>query len=103
MAKVFSAKRKSVEFEYEFLDGAKAKFVYSELPQKEMEMLLEFDEEEHTTTEKLNKRKEIFKKQIKAENEKLIDKLIEEQYEYGNLFELIGELDTLLVETRKKK
>lgn len=103
MSKVFSAKRNFVEFEYEFLDGTTAKFKYYEPVQKDIEEDIDFNESTDKLREKLEHRKELFKRQLKSDKDGLIDKLLDEQYEHGNLYDLIQALDDMLSNTKKKK
>lgn len=103
MNRVFSAKRKFIEFDYEFIDGTKSTFAYYELAQKDIDELVDKEEQGLSTSEKLKYRLELFKKQLLHTDKKLVDKLLKEQYEYGNIYDLITELDNMLNEVRKKK
>lgn len=99
MSKVFSAKRKSVEFEYEFLDGTKATLKARTLSTKEQEEIQkEFNEKEIVPA---------VKKQLKmvlAGNDKnIVKKLLEEQYENGDIIEFSGSINELIREEKEKK
>ena len=99
MSRIFSAKRKTVEFEYEFLDGTKATLKARTLSTKEQEELQkEFNEKEIVAAVK----KQL--KMILAGNDKeIIKKLIEEQYENGDLIEFSGSINELIREEKEKK
>lgn len=103
MSKVFSAKRNFVEFEYTFLDGTSAKLRYSEPSQKALEDAFAFDDEEHTTSQKMAYRLEQFKEQMGSNSGSIVTKILDEQREAGNIYDLKNELDNLLYEERKKK
>lgn len=99
MSRIFSAKRKTVEFEYEFLDGTKATLKARTLSTKEQEELQkEFNEKEIVAAVK----KQL--KMILAGNDKeIVKKLIEEQYENGDLIEFSGSINELIREEKEKK
>jgi len=101
MSKVFSAKRKFIEFTYKFMDGTEAQFRYCELPQSDIEQLID-NENKMSLKEQMKYRIDLFKKQVVGDIV-LIDKMIAEQYNYGNIYDMIAELDEMLNNERKKK
>lgn len=100
--KVFSAKRNFIEFDYEFINGESATFTYTALSQKEVEAAMETTKNA-TQLEVMQYRTKQFKKQLSCEKKTLVAKLLKEQYENANTYELIASLDKLLSETKTKK
>ena len=102
MSRVFSAKRKTVEFEYEFLDGSKVELVARSLSTKEQEELgKEFKNMGEDGVI------EAIKKNITAilskNDKRVVNKVIKEQYEEGDLVEFLTALSELITKEKAKK
>jgi len=99
--KVFSAKTKKVEFEYEFLDGEKATLVARSLTSKEQE----------ATTKAMTKDpaavvanfKDVIGKQLDSNEKKVVANVIKEQYEHGDIVTFSNALGSMLQEEKAKK
>jgi len=101
MSKVFSAKRKSVKFDYEFLDGKSENLEVISLSSKEQEEVA--DIEVNSTHSVIEKFKTILKKQLVNNDKKTVDKIIKEQYSEGDLIDFSNSLSSLIHETKEKK
>ena len=101
MSKVFSAKRKTVEFSYEFLDGTTKEVTANSLSSKEQSEIV--GKKSENSEELMEKYKNIVSKQLKNEDSKTVEKLIKEQYEEGDIIEFSNSLATLLRESQEKK
>ena len=101
MSKVFSAKRKKVNFEYEFLDGNVETLEVRSLSSKEQSEIAKIgrDNSEDIT----DGFKKVLKLQLASNDKKLIDKVIKEQYEEGDLIEFSNSLSALIREEKEKK
>jgi hypothetical protein len=100
MSKIFSAKRNSIEFEYEFIDGKKASLAY--LSPTANDLIAAAASENAKGADLVKSLIESFKSRINGDA-KAIDRLIAEQSEQGDIFGLIGELESALTEERAKK
>lgn len=101
MSKIFSAKRKSVKFDYEFLDGKSETLEVVSLSSKEQEEVAEIEvDSTHTVIEKF---KTILKKQLRNNDKKVIEKITKEQYEEGDIIEFSNSLSSLIHEEKAKK
>ena len=101
MSKVFSAKRKTVKFEYEFLDGKVESLEVRSLSSKEQADLSNIDTT--STDGVIEKFKSAIAKQLKNNKEKLVAKIIDEQYEEGDLVSFSNSLSKLIFEEKEKK
>ena len=100
MSKVFSAKRKTVEFEYEFLDGTKATLKARSLSTKEQEELQKEFEDEKNAIEGIKKS---IRLALAGNDKDIVEKVINEQYENGDLIEFVGSINELIREEKEKK
>lgn len=101
MSKVFSAKRKSVEFEYEFIDGEKVTLNTRSLSSKEQEEFSSFSS--YSDKSVINKFKSTLKTQLAKNDEKVVEKVISEQYEEGDIIEFSNSLALLIRDAKEKK
>jgi hypothetical protein len=101
MSKVFSAKRKSVKFDYEFLDGKGETLEVTSLSSKEQEEVAGIEVD--STSDVLDKFKTILLKQLHKNDKKIVEKIIDEQYEEGDLIEFSNSLSSLIHESKAKK
>ncbi len=101
MSRVFSAKQKTVEIEYEFLDGTAVEFKVRPLTSKEQAEL--DDTKVKSGKDVFEKVKEILKKQFAPNDKKLVDKLIEEQYEHSDIAEFLRSVNNLIKSEKEKK
>ena len=99
MSKVFSAKRKTVEFEYEFLDGTNATLKARTLSTKEQEEL----QKEFKDGDIVSAVKKQLQMILAGNDKEIVKKLIEEQYENGDLIEFSGSINELIREEKEKK
>lgn len=99
-SRVFSAKRKSIKFEYEFLDGKK---IEVEFKQPTTKMAEELNNIENIKSE-ISKYKDILKNSLVCSEAKDVEALINEVYENSNLIEFYFELlETIKSEYGKKQ
>jgi len=101
MSKVFSAKRKTAEFNYEFLDGIKTTLTVRSLSTKEQIKNSDIDVNDGESIVK--KFKELVKIQLGNNDEKLVKKVIDEQFEDGDIIVFSNEIASLIVEEKEKK
>jgi len=101
MSKVFSAKRKTAEFEYEFLDGIKTSLTVRSLSSKEQ--MKNGDFEANDSESIIEKFKELIKIQLGNNEEKIVNKVIDEQFEDGDLILFSNEISRLIEEEKEKK
>jgi len=101
MSKVFNAKRKTAEFDYEFLDGVKTTLTVKSLSTKEQMKNSDIDVDDGESIVK--KFKELAKIQLGNNDEKIVKKVIDEQFEDGDIIEFCNEIALLVVEEREKK
>ena len=101
MSKVFSAKRKTAEFDYEFLDGVKTTLTARSLSTKEQMKNSDIDVNDGESIVK--KFKELVKIQLGNNDEKLVKKVIDEQFEDGDIIVFSNEIASLIVEEKEKK
>lgn len=100
MSKVFSAKRKTAEFEYEFLDGTKSTLTARSLSTKEQEEVPLLRGSSKNFSDGL---KTTVRKQLATNDKELVEKVITEQYESGDLIEFSNALTALIRENKEKK
>jgi len=101
MSKVFSAKRQKVEFDYEFLDGETKTLNVQSLSSKEQSQATKLLTEKDADV--IDSFKKIIKLQL-AQNEKsVIDKVVKEQYESGDIVEFSNSIGSLIKEIKEKK
>ena len=101
MSKVFSAKRKTAEFDYEFLDGIKTELVVRSLSTKEQMRNSDIDIKDGQSI--INKFKELVKIQLGNNDEKIVKKVIDEQFEDGDIIVFSNEIAALIAEEKAKK
>ena len=101
MSKVFSAKRKTAEFDYEFLDGIKTSLVVRSLSTKEQMKNSDIDVKDGENI--IKKFKELVKIQLGNNDEKIVKKVINEQFEDGDLIVFSNEIAGLISEEKAKK
>ena len=94
------AKRDSIDFDYEYNDGTVVKFKYLE-PTSEM-IDRGFDLDDDNVKDRLEYVKEIFRESIKGDTE-LVEKMIVELMEEGNIYEAKVQLDEELGKRKAKK
>lgn len=101
MSKVFSAKRKKVEIDYLLLDGKEVKLTVQSLSSKEQE---DVANSIVSREESIIKRfKNIVRKQLILNDKKVVEKVIEEQYEDGDIVDFSNALASILREEKEKK
>jgi hypothetical protein len=86
--RVFSAKRKSIKFEYEFLDGKKVEVEYKMPTTKMSENIMNAK----TTVGEIKKYKEQLKDCLVHDDAEVVDNIINEMHENSNLIEFYYEL-----------
>ena len=101
MSKVFSAKRKTAEFEYEFLDGIKTTLTVRSLSTKEQMKNNDIDAKDGESI--IKKFKELVKIQLGNNDEKIVKKVIDEQFEDGDIILFSNEIAGLIAEEKTKK
>jgi len=101
MSKVFSAKRKTAEFEYEFLDGIKTTLVVRSLSTKEQMNNNDIDVNDSESI--IKKFKELVKIQLGNNDKKIVSKVIDEQFEDGDIIVFSNEIAGLIAEEKTKK
>jgi hypothetical protein len=101
MSKVFSAKTAQVEFEYE-LGGKKALFAYRGPTTSEVNEELE-REGKITGSEIVKLTREKALNRLTAKGAISVEELIKDQEKSGNLYDLINELDALVVDEKNAK
>ena len=101
MSKVFSAKRKTAEFDYEFLDGIKTSLVVRSLSTKEQMKNSDIDIEDGESI--IKKFKELVMIQLGNNDEKIVKKVINEQFEDGDIIVFSNEIASLIEEEKTKK
>jgi len=101
MSKVFSAKRKTAEFDYEFLDGIKTSLVVRSLSTKEQMKNSDIDIEDGESI--IKKFKELVMIQLGNNDEKIVKKVINEQFEDGDIIVFSNEIASLIAEEKTKK
>ncbi len=101
MSKVFNAKRKEVEGTYEFLTGESVPFSIVSLSTAESNKLGELQKNEGTTLgDFLEAQSRYF---LQRNDKKLIDRILKEQMNEGDILEFAKELrDVIDVEKNKK-
>lgn len=100
MNKVFSAKRKTVKFDYEFLDGKKVELEARGLSTKEQEIV---NNDRAENEDFITNFKNILKKQLATNDKELVDSVIKEQYENSDIVEFSNSLAALVREEKAKK
>ena len=101
MNKVFSAKRKSVEFDYEFLDSSTKTLKVQSLSSKEQSDISKMKLSEEKD---INDRfKEIIEMQLVLNDKKDVKRVIDEQFKEGDLIEFSNSLGSLIQELKAKK
>jgi len=100
MNKVFSAKRKTVKFDYEFLDGKKVELEARGLSTKEQEIV---NNDRTENEDFITNFKNILKKQLATNDKELVDSVIKEQYENSDIVEFSNSLAALVREEKAKK
>ena len=98
MKKKYKLNRKSIEFEYEFADGTSATFEYLEPTTEQIEESFNAD----GLKAKVEHAKEVLIENLKSDDISHVDKLINEQTKYGNLYELKVSLDEELGNVKKR-
>ena len=93
MSRVFSAKRKIVEFDYEFLDGTKVE-------QVELNKELKKIEAEGDDIEATKKAITMF---LSINDKRVVNKVIKEQYEEGDIRDFFVALNELIAKEKGKK
>lgn len=101
MSKVFSAKRKTAEFEYEFLDGKKTVLIAQSLSSKEQAKVFEMNPS--NGGEVINDLKKTISLQLAKSDRKTVDRVIDEMYEDGDLIEFTNALSSLIIKEKEKK
>lgn len=96
--KVFSAKERSIEFTYEFLDGKGVEVTAVHLTSKQQENIVRLSREEA-----FGSIKETLRLQLARTDKKLVEKIIKEQYESGDLIVFSNEIAQLPKEVKEKK
>ncbi len=96
--KRFRKNRNFIEFEYEFEDGEVAKFKYLEPTTKMIDEGIDKKE----TKEQLDYIKNTLQECLVGDSEKK-ERMIEELYEDGNLYDFKGELDEAVGKLKKKR
>lgn len=101
MSKVFNAKRKEVEATYEFLTGESTQFSIVSLSTSESNKLGELQKNDGTTLgDFLEAQSRFF---LQRNDKKLIDRILKEQMNEGDILEFAKELrDVIDVEKNKK-
>jgi hypothetical protein len=103
MSKVFNAKRKTAEFEYEFLDGNKQTLVARSLSSKEQVEVTNAAKEALDNDAFLNNFRDSIRKQLASNDREIVEKILVEQYESGDLIEFGNALAGLIREEKAKK
>ena len=98
--KKFKANRKSVKFEYEFLDGTVEKVEYLEPTTNQIDRAMAFDDD-NDVSERLDFTKEVLRECLKADDA-VVSKIIEEQTNDSNLYEFKNSLDEELGKLKAK-
>jgi len=101
MSKVFSAKRKTIEVTYEFLNGDTKEIIANSLSSKEQEEITNNTIENGTDV--IENYKSIVKKQLSKNAKKLVSDIIKEQYEEGDIIEFSNALSETIREEKEKK
>jgi hypothetical protein len=101
MNRVFSAKLKTIDFDYEFANGSRATFTYRS--PNTSELIAAAERGDIGTAEALNIVKTQFEERLTSRSESAVKELIAEGMESGNLFDLMRELELLLEESKAAK
>ena len=101
MSKVFSAKKEEVEFKYEFLDGKEVSLKTRSLSSKQQREISKMMSEKDSDT--IDNFKSIIEMQLKTNDKKTVEKIINEQYEEGDIIQFSNSLTTLIKEETEKK
>ena len=101
MSRVFSARRKTAEFEYEFLDGITTTLTVRSLSSKEQMKNSDIDINDGESV--MKKFKELVKIQLGNNDEKIVKKVIDEQFENGDIIVFSNEIASLITEEKTKK
>ena len=98
MSKVFRVNRKEIEIEYEFLDGKSVILTATQLSTKESEAFSEKLNDNGIEAIKLG-----IKKMFKRSDAFIVEKIIDEQFEEGDLLGFWIEINKLFEEEKAKK
>ena len=101
MSKVFSAKRKKANFTYEFLDGTTVEVTTNSLSSKEQSEVV--SSKTNNPSELIEKYQSIIRKQLAGADTQLVEKIILEQFEDGDIIEFSNSLAGLIRESTEKK
>lgn len=101
MSKVLSAKRKTVEFIYEFLDGVTKEMTANSLSSEEQIEVV--GKKSESPKELIENYKNIVSKQLCGEDPKTVKRLIKEQYEEGDIIDFSNSLVNFINQAKEKK
>ena len=93
------AKRESIDFDYEFKDGTVVKFKYLEPTSEMIDRSIELDES--GVKERMDYVKEVFRECVQGDSE-LVEKMIDELMNDGNIYEAKAQLDEELGKRKAK-
>lgn len=96
----FKATRPSIKFDYEFQDGSTATLEYLSPTTRMIDGAVAMDED--TTINKLDYTKDILQECLKGSSD-VIEALVKEQIEDGNIYEFKAALDEALGKQKAKK
>lgn len=101
MSKVFNAKRKEVEATYEFLTGESVQFSIVSLSTSESNKLGELQKKDEVTLgDYLEIQSRFF---LQRNDKKLIDRILKEQMNEGNIIEFAKAVRDAIEEAKKEK
>lgn len=103
MSRVFSAKRKTVEFEYEFLDGQKVELTARSLSTKEQVELNKEIKKVDKDGDDIEAAKRAITMFLSKNDKRVINKILKEQYEEGDIREFFVALNELITKEKAKK
>ncbi len=103
MSRVFSAKRKIAEFDYEFLDGTKVELKARSLSTKEQVELDKEVKKIEAGESDIEATKKAIAMFLSINEKRVVNKVIKEQYEEGDIRDFFVALNELIAKEKGKK
>ncbi len=101
MSKVFNAKRNSIEVTYQFLDATEVSIRVYELSTKDQVGLIKKESSEIDNS--IKNLKESIRLRLRDTEKTIVEKIVTEQYENGDLAGFAKALSELLIEAKEGK